>query len=364
MSRSYAFQKKLIFSHFEWTNALFSWIINKPKHFVLVMWLAYFLYDFITSLFLPYDLKIIIPLMHFFFGIPLILFLFLEFYPSCKGKKNLAVISIQLIDIILLLSLLKYLILYQNQLISILDRSEAFLLETYRLMHFAFFTLVCWSFREFILGVKKNFEIRLMLSEVQISHDHLSLSPHFMFNALNNIAGKSLIYSDELFQHVSAFSTLMKEAYKNPHAPHFLDEELVIIDTLLFFVKRQSKKVYLQIQIEPDFPLEYFKIPRLLLATLIENILKYGEYSDRNNPAVLTIKLCQTKNGYKYLVCTSFNLIKPNVSKVHSGHGLQTLTRIINHFYKHHGFFQWSKTEDEFSTLLIVPYEKDEDSTD
>lgn len=364
MSRSFSFQKKLIFSHFEWTNTLFSCIIYKPKHFVLTMWLAYFLYDFLTSLFLPFEIKIITPLVHFLFGIPLVLFLFFEFFPSCKGKKNLAIISIQLVDIILLLSFLKYLFLYQNQLISILDRSETFLLETYRLTQFAFFTFVCWSFREFILGVKKNFEIRLMLSEIQISHDHLSLSPHFMFNALNNIAGKSLIYSDELFQHVSAFSTLMKEAYKNPHAPHFLDEELVIIDTLLFFVKKQSKKVYIQIQIEHDFPLEYFKIPRLLLATLLENILKYGEYSDSNNPAVLTIKLFQTLNGSQYLVCTSFNLIKPNNSQGHSGHGLQTLIRIINHFYKHHGFFHWIKSQDEFSTLLMIPYEKNENRID
>lgn len=356
-------QIKWINSPVYWTNHLLVLIKKNPLLIISGLWLFNFLYDYFISIQMDggiLDLRM--PMVHFLLGTPFILLLFFKFFPALIGRGNVWMATSQVLGLMLFITLIKHLIQLKWGLKPVLMDYNQILVEHLRFLKFAMFALVVWLFYEYILGIASNNQIKLLLAKLRISHDHLSLSPHFILNTLNNIAGKSSVYSDELFHHVVAFSSLMKEAYKDPKKPHSIFEEVSILNNLLLCARTQKKDFFLFLDIRHSVPLEYYQLPRLVLATLLENMLKYGIYREFARPAEIRILLLPDKDRNLNLVCTTFNIINPTKTHLSSGHGLRTITEILYYQFGRTVFFESEKYKDEYSSLMIIPYGKIENS--
>ena len=358
MSFHLSMKKNWIFSQFRIINCVFIQTIEKPNTFLMGLYGTFFLFDLIMSSFLPGGFSVYFPLVHFFLGAPFVLFLFFRFFPACSNKRELSYRSLQLIDLVVLLTLAKHLLLGYGDFHQILGGPIGMLYETLRLLEFTFFAFMCWSFRQFAAGMKKIFLVKSNLYKTQVSHDHISLSPHLLFNALNNIAGQSALFSDELFHQVGALSALLQQSFKDPEDPHFLSDEIRILHVLLFLAGSNKKSCCVLLKVEHDVPLESLRIPRLTLGTLMENILKYGVLDDPANPAEMTISVRRESSGNIQLTCTTYNLIHPVKARLSTQHGLTTLENLVNYNYHNQGIFEWGQYLNEFSTLMILPYGK------
>ncbi|MEB2782672.1 hypothetical protein U3A58_19950 [Algoriphagus sp. C2-6-M1] len=363
MSFRLPLKKNWTFSQFHLINSLFALTIERPLVFLMGLYVGFFIFDLTMSSFLPGSFSLYYPMLHFFLGAPFILFLFFELFPACIKKNNLSFLFLRLIDLVILLTLAKHIFLGGQPAHQILGGPIGMLYETLRLLEFAFFAFMCWSFRQFAVGLQRIISVKSILFKTQVSHDHISLSPHLLFNALNNIAGKSALFSDELFHQIGALSALLQQAYKDPDDPHYLSDEVSILHILLFLAGSNKKRFSVLLHIEHELPLEYFKIPRLTLGTLMENILKYGVLDDPDNPAEMNISVKRDLTGNAKLTCTTSNLIHPIKAGFSSSHGLSTLENVINHNFQNRAIFEWGQNLNEFSTLMILPYGKIETGT-
>ncbi|WBL44274.1 hypothetical protein PBT90_06190 [Algoriphagus halophytocola] len=348
-----------------WTNMYLGLTRKKYLYIVLLLWIMNFIYDYVTSNISEGDsLNIRLAWAHFILGTPFILFLFFRFFPAFRGDGNLWVTLLQLLGIVSAILFCTHYLHVIWGLDPVLSDSRQMMSVYYRLMRFAGFAFLIWIISEYIQRLKRIRHIKGELAQVQISHDHLTLSPHLILNTLNNIAGKSAVYSNELFREVTAFSALLKESYKDPKIPRSIYDEVAILNHLLNCVRSHKSKFFLQLQVNYSQPMEYFTIPHLVLATLLENMLKYGLYTDINSPSEIRISLKTGPSNNVFLICSTFNLINPVKSTLSTGHGLPTIVNILKHHYGTKVFFEWHKSMDEFSTLMIITYGKIENSTD
>ncbi|SFT42290.1 hypothetical protein SAMN04489724_0689 [Algoriphagus locisalis] len=348
-----------------WTNLLLGLTKRKHLFIILLLWSFNFTYDYVTTDFetdvIP-DMRL--PWVHFFLGTPFILFLFYRLFPAFRGIGHFGLTILQLIGIVASILFCTHLLHLLWGLDPILNDSRQMMSVHFRLTRFTGFALIVWLFSEFLLRTNKINQVNGKLALIKISHDHLTLSPHLILNMLNNIAGKSSVYSDELYQDVEALAVLLKESYKDPMIPRSVYEEVGIVSHMLKCVRGHKTKFFFYLNIRYTLPLEYYTIPHLVLATLVENMLKFGQYTDRDNPCEITVSLTTDPKQHIYLVCSTFNLINPVKNALSSGHGLPTIANILNHFHGPDTFFELHETMDEFSTLMIIPYGKLEDRID
>ncbi|WP_187177868.1 histidine kinase [Algoriphagus sp. AK58] len=206
--------------------------------------------------------------------------------------------------------------------------------------------------------MKKIHETDMSLSHLKIAHEQLTLSPHFVLNTLNSIAGQSILFSTDLFHQIGAFSNLMKQSYKNVEEPHFLSDEIEFLKNFLACLHRSKKKCFINLELKQNLPFELVEVPRLLLGTLMENILKYGVCNSKNEQPVFHVNLEESPGGEKILVCYTVNKIDLAKNLPRSGHGLSTLLKILKHKYGDKASLTYSSSNHEFSTFLIIYYGK------
>lgn len=350
------FQKIREYSRFHWVDGVLVLIKNYPSFYLLLLWSLYFLFDQVVSIFHPQSFPFLVSLLNLLLGTPFILFLFFFYFPACKSKIDLGFLSIKAIEIVIFLTVAKFVLLgFRDNSYSQQD-NYLLLEEILRFLNFAFFTFLWWIFREFFLAVMTNLTIQMDLYKALSDLDHAALSPHFLFNALNNIAGRSSLYSDKLYHLIKAFSSLLHQSYKSPNEPHFIPDEIAIVNNMISLAEGVNTKLTVHLHVEYDKPLEYLRIPKLTLGTLMENMIKYGITEDAATPAEMVINIKTVEDGNTQLTCTTYNLVHPYRPNFSTGRGLIALSNVLRGKFGDQAIFEWTQNQNEFKTLLVLNY--------
>ena len=115
------------------------------------------------------------------------------------------------------------------------------------------------------------------LSKAQLAALHRQMEPHFMYNALNSIAG--LVRDDRNDAAVSmivGLSEFLRRASADSHRPQVtLLEE---VEYLQRYLQIQKVRFGERLQVSVDIPTELLRaqVPSLLLQPLVENAIKHG----------------------------------------------------------------------------------------
>jgi len=167
---------------------------------------------------------------------------------------------------------------------------------------------------------------KLILENLQSQYQSLKnqVSPHFLFNSLTAL--KELIDEDpkNARQYVSHLSLLLRYTLQsNENKTVSLSDELVSVSSYLFLIKmRFGTNLDIDFRIGDKY--KNFRLPPLVIQTLIENAVKHNEVSKRNP---LIIKLITTNNNT--LVVT--NAIREKLSlEPGTGIGLVNLSKQYN----------------------------------
>jgi two-component system LytT family sensor kinase len=119
-------------------------------------------------------------------------------------------------------------------------------------------------------------ELRAELAQAQLERLQLQLQPHFLFNALNAVAGT--IYEDarKADMMLSRLADYLRQTLRTSSAQQVpLAQELELLDLYISVMKaRFEDDLRLEVQVEPG--LDEAMVPQLILQPIVENAIQHG----------------------------------------------------------------------------------------
>ncbi|MCL6219438.1 sensor histidine kinase [Zunongwangia pacifica] len=186
-------------------------------------------------------------------------------------------------------------------------------------------------------------------AEAEVASLHARINPHFLYNALNSIAGLAHIDADktekmalslsDLFRHNlnrknEAFSTIKEEI--DATIAYMDIEQIRFGDQLLF-------------NIEIDESLYHYFIPRNIIQPLLENAIKHG-ISKLNVSGKIMLKISQNEDLIEIAVFDNGPDFKDGSI---SGYGLQSVFDILKFTYSEKASLNWENTPEKRVWITI-----------
>lgn len=118
--------------------------------------------------------------------------------------------------------------------------------------------------------------LRESLTDVKLDALRIQLNPHFLFNALNAIAGTALLRDPERTASLVAdLSRLLRRSLRTPRTTVPLCEEIELLEAYLSIERaRMGSRLRTELAVEPK--LAEVQVPSLLLQPLVENAIRHG----------------------------------------------------------------------------------------
>lgn len=182
---------------------------------------------------------------------------------------------------------------------------------------------------ESALAAIQNATLELQLAEARLRALQSQVNPHFLFNALNNIATLvRLGESERAFDVIGQLGNLLRAALRSSEqAWSTLGEELDFIEQYLAMCKLRMES-HLHWRSAVPSTLRPFRVPSMILQPLVENCIKHGAAQS----APLNIDLRAWQSG-KYLcieISDDGSGIDPAVCcSLPKGHGLRNVAERI-----------------------------------
>jgi sensor histidine kinase YesM len=221
-----------------------------------------------------------------------------------------------------------------------------------------FFSLLGYLFRGFLNGVKMQHQeqaLRQQLLESELKVLKAQVSPHFLFNTLNNIDALITVDPPEASRSLISMAEMMRYMiYDTKENLVPLNQELQYLESLLtLYSLRFKKEGFVKFTVEGD-SLKY-RIPPMLLIPIAENAFKH--FSNKHNDDGVAIRVVI---GNTTLQLTSSNGYDPAAKKAErSGVGLETLKRRLELLYGSKYKMEIRPSAYTFNIELIVPLEEE-----
>lgn len=252
--------------------------------------------DFVYTLvllFLPiipilYDDRVFIPVIfvNAFFYLGLIL-------KACRKRKPNAVIFLLGFCVFLLSCIL--------QILDIKFYINAKYLNNFDFYYFGvLFFLLCQSY-VLILNIEDNFQKSQLAYEMEVASLQAQISPHFLFNVLNNIYCLMDTEGKAAKRLLMCLSDFLRVKYKFDYRNHVLytiNEEL---DLVKAYVEMENVRLnqMLELEIDASGDLLHYKILPLILQPLVENSIKHGY---RSGLLKITVRICRDQDKIAFSV--------------------------------------------------------------
>jgi len=184
-------------------------------------------------------------------------------------------------------------------------------------------------------------------SELKLLQSHIN--PHFLYNALNSIAGLAHSNPDKTEKMSLSLSNLFRYSInKKGQQMSTVKEEVLMVQNYLDIEKiRFGERLKFTLHIEKG--LENEEIPMYILQPLVENTIKHGVSQIRGEGLIAL----EIKKEAKNLVVRVIDNGPDFSNGLVSGHGLQTVYDLLRLSYGDKASLQWENTPVKNITVLI-----------
>lgn len=224
---------------------------------------------------------------------------------------------------------------------------------TWSICGFIFFALLTfWGVKWIVGQIKSALNQKKQKKNVELLHLQSQISPHFLFNTLNNLYG--LVEKDTKAAQalILSLSELMRySTYESQQKSVTIQQE---IDFLKDYIKLHEVryKKNIEINFTEDVEDGQLKILPLLLITILENAFKHGVEKLRKD-AFVHIKLITLNDALSFEVKNNFD---PEEIGKEQGIGIKNLKRRLAIAYpKRHSYTVTNKNNIYIATLKIYP---------
>lgn len=176
------------------------------------------------------------------------------------------------------------------------------------------------------------------------------VSPHFMFNVLNNMVSLARKKSEQLEPSLIKLSSLLRYMlYETDEEKVLLEREVEYLQSYIDLQKQRfGSKVKVNLCIE-EFDKSYLIEPMLLIP-FVENAFKHGTGLLPN--AEINIELKAKKNLLQFMVSNYYDSSTQEIKDKTSGIGLQNVRRRLNLLYGNEHALLITNKENRFSVSL------------
>ncbi len=178
------------------------------------------------------------------------------------------------------------------------------------------------------------------------------VSPHFMFNVLNNMVALARKQSDLLEPSLIKLSSLMRYMlYETDEAKVSLEKEAEYLQS---YIDLQQQRFGKKVSINTSFhqtDKNYFIEPMLLIP-FVENAFKHG--TGMIEQAAINIDLKANSNMLYFTVQNKYNPQSEEIKDKASGIGLNNVERRLNLLYKNKHRLLIDKSNDFFTVTLEI----------
>jgi len=197
------------------------------------------------------------------------------------------------------------------------------------------FILACSTaftmFRDRLLSERRAKEKENENLKTELAFLRSQVSPHFMFNVLNNMVALARKKSDALEPSLIKLSSLLRYMlYETDEEKVLLEREAEYLQSYIDLqVQRFGKKVKVNVHMD-EFDKSYFIEPMLLIP-FVENAFKHGTGLIEN--AEINIEMKAKNNMLQLWVSNQYNPLEHEIKDKTSGIGLQNVKRRLNLLY-------------------------------
>jgi two-component system LytT family sensor kinase len=164
---------------------------------------------------------------------------------------------------------------------GILDTPSSFIGELFPGFVFLFVGTAVIFIHTWILQNVVKAKKDLLHKEAEIAFLKQQISPHFLFNALNNLYGVALAYPTIVADKILELSDLLRYQVESTNRDSVsIEEEMNFIENYINYTSFKSKD--LQITNVIDNAIGRFTLPPLLFLPLIENAVKYSSETENS----------------------------------------------------------------------------------
>lgn len=196
---------------------------------------------------------------------------------------------------------------------------------------------------------KLDMELRFLKSQ---------MTPHFLFNALNNIY--SLVYTKDnnAPQSVLKLSDMLRYVMVDCQVDLIsIDKEIKYIDAFIGF-QQMSMENKSNVIFEKKIDNHDFKIPPMILQPLVENSFKHSRLvSDPNG--FVHFYLIQEGNDLIFIARNSIkgmslSVVDSNKKSAHSGIGLENVKKRLELYYENNYSFEAKQEDDKYVVTIKI----------
>lgn len=188
--------------------------------------------------------------------------------------------------------------------------------------------------------------------QTELSFLRSQVSPHFMFNVLNNMVSLARKKSDLLEPSLIKLSSLMRYMlYETDEEKVSLEKE---IDYLQSYISLQQQRFGKKLQVQANMQTcdDRYQIEPMLLIPFVENAFKH--VSGLVGEAKIDINLLAENNILHFTVRNMYNPSAQDVKDKISGIGLPNVTRRLNLLYGNNHSFLITKDDNWFVVSLEI----------
>ncbi|WP_196139816.1 sensor histidine kinase [Aliikangiella sp. G2MR2-5] len=208
---------------------------------------------------------------------------------------------------------------------------------------------------EAISAKQDNIQLELQLKELQMKSLQTQLEPHFLFNALNSIAGLIRIEeSGNALKAIRQLSDLLRYAVSaSDHLFVTLDDELSFVRDYVA-LQRLRFEDKLQVTIKDERKNQNHECPPFLLQIFVENAIRHG-LEESGKTMELTIKISDRHKQLNLFIQNTHDKISKNKGTL--GIGLKNLKDRLNILYQSPVVMNILESTQHYTVELTIPIE-------
>lgn len=191
-------------------------------------------------------------------------------------------------------------------------------------------------------------------SELQLLQSQLS--PHFLFNTLNNLYGLSLSEAERIPPLLLKLSALLRySVYDAKDAFVPIQYEVDYLKNYVEFEQlRLGERLQLKMEIDAQFDPDC-KIPPLLLVVFVENAFKHSR-NTKDKQVVIDIQLRKRDHYIVFLISnsTSAEQVHGKHPDKHSGFGLESVRKRLGLLYAGKHTLEIRRTDNNYAVELTL----------
>ena len=184
------------------------------------------------------------------------------------------------------------------------------------------------------------------------------INPHFVFNVLNAAYAKILSVSEDAADYLQKASNILRfSLYEATDEFIQLKKELSYVSQYVELESIRNNRRCNVAFVQQGQPKDEYKIPTLLLITLVENAFKHGVHATRFNSYV-NIHTEITADTLHFSIANSQpnqSFLKKNQTKPVGGLGLTNLQKRMQLYYKDDFIFETRINDQEFKVMIKLP---------